>query len=185
MKALKTYQEALALPSFSTVSPLLRGRVYAGLAGTHAYYSQTAQALSFLSQAKEIYPIEPESDPTYPFAICDGNTLALWEGLTLKHTDNYADAFSAFIRFGKLTPLPNLLELNRVEHLNYAASVAIRQRDLDASAVYLDAAESVAWQIQDATRLSEVRDSLRSMRLLWPTEAKVKALQEKFSTRQC
>ncbi len=88
VKALEIYQEALALPGFSTVSPLLRGRVYAGLAGTHAYCSQTAQALSFLSQAKEIYPDEPESDPSYPFALCDGNTLALWEGLTLKHTDN-------------------------------------------------------------------------------------------------
>jgi len=50
--------------------------------------------------------------------------------------------------------------------------------------LYLDAAEDVAWQIQDATRLSEVRDTLRSMRLLWPDEAKVKTLQEKLSTRQ-
>ena len=48
VKALETYQEAHALPGFSMVSPLLRGRVYAGLAGTHAYCSQTAQALSFL-----------------------------------------------------------------------------------------------------------------------------------------
>jgi transcriptional regulator with XRE-family HTH domain len=184
VKALETYQEALALPAFSTVSPLLQGRVYAGLAGTHAYCSQSAQALSFLSRAKEIYPDEPESDLTYPFAICDTNTLALWEGLTLKHLANYADAFSAFTRFGKLTPLPGLLELNRIEHLNYAASVAIRQRDLDAATLYLEAAEDVAWQIQDATRLSEVRDSLRSMRLLWPDEAKVKTLQEKLSTRQ-
>ncbi len=53
-----------------------------------------------------------------------------------------------------------------------------------AAALYLDAAEDVAWQIQDATRLSEVRDTLRSMRLLWPDEAKVKTLQEKLSTRQ-
>jgi transcriptional regulator with XRE-family HTH domain/tetratricopeptide (TPR) repeat protein len=184
MKALEIYQEALALPGFSTVSPLLRGRVYAGLAGTHAYCSQTAQALSFLSQAKEIYPNEPESDPAYPFAMCDGNTLALYEGLTLKHTDNCADAFSAFARFGTLTPFPGLLELNRVEHLNYAASVAILQRDLDAAALYLDVAVDVAWQIQDATRQSEVRDSLRSMRLLWPNEAKVKTVQEKLSARQ-
>ena len=144
VKALETYQEALALPGFSAVLPLLRGRVYAGLAGTHAYCSQTAQALSFLSQAKEIYPDEPESDPTYPFALCDGNTLALWEGLTLKHTDNCSGAFSVFARFGTLTPLPGLLELNRVEHLNYAASVAIRQRDLDAAALYVDVAADVA-----------------------------------------
>ncbi len=40
----------------------------------------------------------------------------------------------------------------RAEHLNYAASVAVKQRDLDPAIVYLDAAEDVAWQLQDAMR---------------------------------
>jgi tetratricopeptide (TPR) repeat protein/DNA-binding SARP family transcriptional activator len=182
-KALETYQEALAHPAFSTISSLLQGRVYAGLAGTHAYCAQNAQALSFLSQAKEVYPDKPEADEIYPFAFCDRNTLALWEGLTLKHTNNHSEAFNAFTHFGKLAPLPGLLELHRAEHLNYAASVAVKQRNLDVAVTYLDTAEEIAWQLQDAMRLAEIRETLRGMSLLWPEEAPVKRLQEKCSTR--
>ena len=106
--------------------------------------------------------------------------MALGKDWHLKHTDNCSGAFSVCARFGTLTPFLACLNLNRVEHLNYAASVAIRQRD-DAAALYIDVAADVAWQIHNATRQSEVRDSLRSMRLLWPNEAKVKTFARKTS----
>ena len=48
VQALESYQEAAALPGFSSVSPLLQARIYAGLAGTHAYVERTQEALSFL-----------------------------------------------------------------------------------------------------------------------------------------
>lgn len=184
--SLETYQEALALPGFATASPLLQSRVYAGLAGTHAYTHQASPALGFLSQAKDTYPQDLLSDPGYPLALSSDlsgsqtGSLALWEGLTLKHTGRHAEAVKAFSRFAHLTPMPGVLEASRAEYLNYTASVAVKQRELDMACLYFDAAYDVAWTIQHSQRLAEARDTFRDIQLLWPHEPKVKMLQEKI-----
>lgn len=183
-KTLETYQDALALPGFSSVSPLLQGRVYAGLAGMYAYCQQPSPALSYLSQARETFPTDPQSDPSYSIALCDANSLALWEGLTLQYTNHYEEATNVFLRFGSLTPVPGLLETHRAEHLNYATALAIQQRDLEAACTFLNAAEEVAWKIRHEHLQAEVQDTLKSLRLLWPQESQVKALQEKIYERQ-
>jgi hypothetical protein len=186
VKSMQTYEEALALPGFDSVSPLLQGRIYVGLAATHAYCKQIPLALSLLEKAREIYPVHPEVDPSFPFAGNNSGqySFAVWEGLVLKHTDCFTEATNAFLRFGSSAPQPGLLETVRAEHLNYTASVALEERNLDATAQYLDAAEEVAWQIRHRQRYAEVRETLRGMRLVWPQEAKVKALQEKVYERQ-
>jgi tetratricopeptide (TPR) repeat protein len=182
-KTLETYQEALALPDFAAVSPLLQGRVYAGLAGMYGYCQQSEQALSYLSQAKEIFPADPTSDPSHPIAICDVNSLVLWEGLTLQYVGRYKDATEAFARVGSLTPIPGILETHRAENLTYASSLAIQQQDLDAATLYLDTADDIAWTIRHTHLREEVRETFKSMRLLWPQEAKVKQFQEKLYAR--
>jgi len=183
-KALEIYHEAFALAEFSRVSPLLQGRIYAGLAGTSAICGKRQEALSFLDMARETFPQYPGEDSSFQFAYCVQSHLPLWEGLTYKHTGDYAEAITAFRCFGTLTPEAGHLELYRSEHLNYAASVALRQRDLDAASLYLETAEEIGWTIQNEQRLAETRDTLRSMQLLWPDEPKVKQLQEKMFVRK-
>ena len=75
---------------------------------------------------------------------------------------------------------PGLFDTNRAEFLNYVASVAVKQHDLDTANIYLDVAEEVATSIQHEQRQAEVRDTFRSMQLLWPHEPKVKRLHEKM-----
>ncbi|MBV9689515.1 MAG: hypothetical protein JO202_07370 [Ktedonobacteraceae bacterium] len=183
VEAFTTYQQASALPGFATASPLLQGYVYAALAGTGAFLHHS-EALSLLSQAKDVYPTEPEFDPSFAFILWGKGILSFWEGLTLKRTRNYAKALTAFSRFGSLTPVAGLLETLRAEHLVYAASVAVEQRELDTVCLYLDAAEEVAQHIQSKQRQVEVRDTFREVQLLWPREPKVKMLQEKLYDRQ-
>ncbi len=183
LKALGIYQEALALPGFGHVSPLLQGRVYGGLAGMYGQCQQKTSALSSLAQAKEIYPTNPETDPSYAFAYCEKHTLDLGEGLVLEGTGQYAEAMNVYLRYGSLTPLPGVREINRASHLNKIASVATKQRNLDAASLYLDAAEETAWTIQSKQRLSEVHETFRGMQLIWPHEPKVKMLQEKIYAR--
>lgn len=179
-KALEIYKEALALPGYSSVSPLLKGRLYGGLAGMYGYCQQASQALSFLDQAKETYPTAPEADPSFAFAYCGKRTLDLGEGLALEHTGHYTDAIDVYLRY-----LPNLQEQRRAAgHLNKAAAVAIKQRDLDAAFLYLDTSEEEAWNTQQKQRASEVHDIVRGMHLVWPHEPKVKVLQEKLYERQ-
>lgn len=181
--ALRTYQEAAALPDFERVTPLLQGRIYAGLAGTHSYCGHEQEAFRYLGMAKEIYPIIPQNDPTYHFAYSGADTLLLWEGLVYKHTGRYEQALDAFLQKGKLTPLPGLRETNRAEFLNYMASVMVLQGDLDASCLYLGAAEDVAWSISHIQRYAEVRETMRNMQLLWPREPAVKRLHDKMYER--
>ncbi len=183
VEAFIIYQQAVALPRFAMVSPLLQGYVYAALAGTGTFFHHP-EALSFLSQAKEVYPTEPESDPSFAFTLCGKRVLPFWEGLTLKRTGHYAEAITAFSRFGSLTPVAGLLESARAEHLVCVASVAIEQRELDTACLYLDVAEEVAWNVRHQQRQAEVRETFRELQLLWPYEPKVKALQEKLSARQ-
>ncbi|MGH2497495.1 MAG: hypothetical protein ACRDIV_22575 [Ktedonobacteraceae bacterium] len=182
-KALQVYQEALALPNFAQVSPLLRGRIYAGLAGTNAYCHQTHDALYYLGLAKDTYPGRVENDPSFHFAYSGENTMSLWDGLTNKHIGHYTEAWNAFSQHAKMQPQPGLRETNRAEFLNYVASVAAKQRELDASVLYLEAAEDVAWTIQHEQRYAEVLDTFRSLQMIWADEPIVRNLQDKFSAR--
>jgi tetratricopeptide (TPR) repeat protein len=99
--SLETYQKVLALPGFATLTPLVQSRVYVGLAAPHAYCQQKPQALSFLSQASERYPEAPEADPHYSLPRSTPGSFAVWTGLVLKHTGQYARAAETFARFGK------------------------------------------------------------------------------------
>lgn len=183
-QALEVYQEAIAFPGFAHVSPLLQGRIYAGLASTSASCQQVAQALSALSRAKDIWPANPETDPSYAFAVNKTPRLALWEGLTLAGTGKYTEAANVFAQFGRLEPVPGLRESSRSEYLNYAASVAAKQRNLEAASTYLEAAEEIAWNSHNEQRLSETHTMLSKLQLLWPDEPKVKELQEKMYAHQ-
>lgn len=64
-QALAAYQQAL--PLLPQVSPLLQGRVYAGLAETHGMRGERQEALRAMGQAYERYPERPEEDPAYPY----------------------------------------------------------------------------------------------------------------------
>lgn len=182
-KALETYQEALALSNFEQVSPLLRGRIYAGLAGTSAYCHQQNDALYFLGLAKDTYPEQLEKDPGFHFAYSGENTMHLWEGLTYKHLGHYTAAWNAFSQHAKMQPQPGLRETNRAEFLNYVASVAVKQRELDASCLYIEAAEDIAWNIKHEQRYTEVSDTFRSLQIIWADEPPIRMLQDKFRAR--
>ena len=109
--------------------------------------------------------------------------MSLWDGLTNKHIGHYTEAWNAFSQHAKMQPQPGLRETNRAEFLNYVASVAVKQRELDASSLYLETAEDVAWQIKHEQRYAEVLDTFRSLQILWPDEPVVRKLQDKFSAR--
>jgi transcriptional regulator with XRE-family HTH domain len=189
-KALQTYQEAKTNPAFRQVSPLLQGRIYAGLAGTNAYVRQKADAEYFLGLAKEVFPEKADEDPSFQFAYSGNDTIFLWEGLTRKHLGQYTEAYNTFLLNGKLQldatsrPLPGFHDRNRAEFLNYAASVAIKQKQLDISCFYVEAAEEIAWTIKHEQRYTEVLETVRSIETVWPHELRVKHLLEKVRARK-
>ena len=64
--ALATYQQAVSLLG-DTVTPLLQGRAYVGLAEIYAMRGQLQEAMRAMGRAYELYPQKPEDDPAYSY----------------------------------------------------------------------------------------------------------------------
>lgn len=96
---LQTYQKAI--PYLKEVSPLLRARMYAGLAGAYSQCNQKQggqvdEALNALGHAYESFPEKPEEDPSFLYADCDYFTIVLWDGLVHLDIDQPEAARKAF-----------------------------------------------------------------------------------------
>ncbi|MDQ2904328.1 MAG: hypothetical protein ABI456_01395 [Ktedonobacteraceae bacterium] len=64
--ALHAYEHAVLLLS-EHVTPLLKGRTYAGLAEVYAMRGQFQEAMRAMGLAYEYYPLKPEDDPAYSY----------------------------------------------------------------------------------------------------------------------
>lgn len=183
IKALHTYQEAVALQNFSHLSPLMQGRIYAGLAATHAYCKQEHKALYFLGLAKDTFPINFQDDPSFQFAFVGPSTMPQYEGLVRKHIGQYAQAWETVTLLGQFQPVPGLLDRNRTEFLEDASSVALMQGELATSFTYLKAAEDLAWKIKNEQRYTEVMETYRLMEGLYPLEQATRDMREIINSR--
>ena len=184
VKSLHIYQEAEALPGFARVSPLLQGRIYAGLAQKYATCQQENKALSVLGMARDIFPTNPQDDPSFHFAYSNKDTLPLCEGHVYKNTGQYAQAWETYTTLGQLQPVSGLLDRNRTEFIKCAASVALLQGELQTSFTYLKAAEDLAWTIKHEQRYAEVLDTYRLMKGLYPREQATRDMGEILNSRQ-
>lgn len=177
-KALEVYQQALQ--HVNKVSPLLRTRIYAGLAGSYAQCEQKQEALTFLSLAHEHFPDKPEDDPSFLHADCGYFTLLLWDGLTHLDLNEPREALKTFILVDGLQPKIQLPERVRLEFLTYQATALLELRDLEQSSTYLEAAVKGALALGSESRYNEAFDVYKQMRLIWRYEPQVKVLGSLF-----
>lgn len=184
IKALQTYQEAAALQHFPHLSPLMQGRIYAGLAATHAYCKQEHEALYFLGMAKDTFPLNFQDDPSFQFAFVGPSTMPQYEGLVRKHLGQYTQAWETVTVLGQFQPVSGLLDRNRTEFLEDAASIALLQGELATSFAYLKAAEDLARTIKNEQRYTEVMETYRLMEALYPLEQATKDMREIINSRR-
>ncbi len=179
-KALQKYQEAL--PLVTQVSPLLRSRVYLGLASAYArqglQYRQ--EALRYLGMAGESFPVHPESDPNYLYTVCSFPVLHLYEALTFTDLQQPEDARAALMKVDGIQPKMHVPESTRIEFLNLQAKTAALLKDLEASRTYLQAGVEAASKSGHELWVSEAFDVYQYMYTIWPNEPQVKLLAELF-----
>lgn len=180
---LQAYQKAL--PYLHEASPLLRARMYAGLAGAYAQCSQKLggqkdEALNALARAYDSFPEKPEEDPSFLYADCNYFTIILWDGLVHLDLDQPEEARKAFERIDGLQPKTKLPEKVRIEFLNYQAETFIRLGELDAACVYLQEAVKAALTLGSERRYNESYDVYKQMQILWRNEPGVRALGNLF-----
>lgn len=179
-KALQTYEQSL--PLLGEVSPLLRARMYAGLAGSYAQFDREQEALRCISQAYESFPEQPEADSTFLYADCGYFTLILWEGLMYLDLKQPKEADKAFTRVDGLQPKEKVPERVRIEFLNYQAETFVALRDMERSYAYLEAAVKASLALGSERRYTQAAEVFQKMCVVWPHESRVKTLRELFTS---
>jgi len=176
--ALKKYEEAL--PSINFVSPLLRSRVYLGLASASARCKQKQDALRYLGLAHQAFPEHPEQDPNFLYTICSEPVLHLYEALTYTDLEQPQDAWEALLIVDGLQPKLPVPISTRIEFLNLQAKVAAELRDLELSISYLQASVQVSSKQGYNLWLSEAHEIYREMVTQWPHESQIQSLKDLF-----
>jgi hypothetical protein len=176
--ALLKYQETL--PLVNDVSPLLRSRVYLGLASASARCNRKQDALRYLDLARESFPGQPEQDPNYLYTVCSEPVLHLYEALTYTDLEQPKDAWQALLTVDGLRPTMPVPISTRIEFLNLQAKTAAELGNLELSTSYLQASVYASRRYGYNLWLNEAQTVYQQLVRRWPHEPQIQALREVF-----
>jgi transcriptional regulator with XRE-family HTH domain len=178
--ALSSYNDALHhITAISdSISPILHGWVFAGLAEIQASMGREKEALQFLQLAFTVFPDQPENDPCFAYTRCDRSFLYLYEGLIFLRLGQPKVAWDAFAQVDDLKPAPP--ERIRAQILQQKAYTSCLLGNLVQSCIYLEAAARAAQEIESDLAFGEVYALYEHMLSLWGQEARVRALAQLF-----
>jgi tetratricopeptide (TPR) repeat protein len=165
-RALQVYQKTL--PFIDQVSPLLRSRIYQGLASASARCGQDKDALRYLGLARDTFPSDFENDPSYLFADSGLSVLHMYEGLTYQDLNKPKEAWESFAKVDGLAPKIPIGEFTRLEFLNLQTKTAVSMQSIELCELYLETSVTVATALNSQYSNGESFDAYRSMQLLWP-----------------
>ena len=171
---LEAYQEAMQYSD--KVSPLLRGRVYIGLAEAHSNLVQENEAMHFLDLAYAIFPQHPQEDPNFTythFKLPQG-----YEGLMYLNLRQPDRAWKALMKVDQATP--KAIVPDRVELSLRQAKASVALGSLEHSYTYLDSAITSAVALNSTLRFNEAHEVYQHMKQVWPNERKVRDLNDLF-----
>ncbi len=179
VKVLDTYQQTL--PHLNRVSPLLRGRMYALLAGAYAKVGQKQEAFAFLDQAYSTFPDKPQDDPSFRYADAGRFTLIIWDGAVHLDTSQPKQALEIFLRTGETVAQKETFPKRiQSEILIYQTRAWIMLKDLEAASTFLKEAMKEAQTIQSEVRYQQAYELFSQMQTLWPQEPSILSLRENF-----
>ena len=173
------YQEAMQYSR--SISPLLQGRIYMGLAETYSDLSRfdpthEKEALQFLDLMHQTFPAHPKEDPN--FAFTHFKLPQGYEGLVYLNLSQPSKAWDTLAQVDKDTP--TAIVPDRVELTIRQARASVALDNLEQSKTYLELAVVSAKTLGSKLRHSESYDIFQQMQKKWPNEQQVKALAELF-----
>lgn len=175
-RCLQSYQRAL--PLVSQVSPLLQGRVYAGLAEASGRPGQEDEARRFLEMARETFPQQAEDDPSFSFTHFTLTSISTYEGimyLNLRQPDQARQAFERIDRVISTDAVPNRLEL-----IVHQAMVACALDELEQTGQLIKLALPMAHLLGSRLRADQLYEIYEQMLEKWDDEPCVRELEELF-----
>ncbi|GCE15040.1 helix-turn-helix domain-containing protein [Tengunoibacter tsumagoiensis] len=177
--ALNAYEKTT--PLINTVTPLLRGRTYAGMAEVTGMMQQKSEALSYIGLAKEHYPDKPANDPAFPYTNFTQYSLHVFgSGQTHLYLGQPEEAVKSFRHADKHIVEAHTDPLTHVDLRYYHAQAFSDMGDLEGSCHYIEQGVSLARVTGSRLYLSKLAETHQGMLNRWPHENKVNALEELF-----
>jgi transcriptional regulator with XRE-family HTH domain len=177
--ASKIYQQTL--PLLKDATPLLRGRVYAGLAEVCAMCNQQQQALSYTGLAHEHYPLQPEQDPAYPYTRFGRYDLYVFaDGQTQLSLNQPKKAWESLVYVEKNILGPQSEPLAYVDLAYYQAATSVMLGDLEASISHIQNAVTLAKTFNSRLYYNKILNTYHDMHGKWGKERQFSKLEELF-----
>ncbi len=178
--ALQAYKQAVSLLD-KNVTPLLKGRTYAGIAEVYAMRGQFQEAMRAMGLAYEHFPMKPEDDPAYPYLRASRYSLYVFgdaQSRLLLRQPKEAD--KALIAVQKETNDPEIEPITKVDLLYYQAEAQIQQGEIEPSVTILTEAATLAKSLGSRLYFNKLATSYHQLEEQWPKERLVTALEEVF-----
>jgi tetratricopeptide (TPR) repeat protein len=184
-RAAAVYERALELDS--GMPPLQRSRVRAELSVAYGQLRREQEAIRSAGVAEEMYPDNPEQDPSFLYAEFTPASLTLERGLAFVALAeqfpgrNYQDKAAEI--FGRLDGMAGAVpERIRFEIINHQATTAVLRNDLEAFEAYTSQAIEGVTLLASEQRLRELKTAWYKAAEAWPREPRIKALGDGIRT---
>ena len=178
--ALQAYKHAVSLLN-ENVTPLLKGRTYAGMAEVYAMRVHLQEAMRAMGLAYEHYPLKPEDDPAYPYLRESRYSLYVFgDAQTRLFLGQPKEADKALIAMQKETNAPQIQPIAKVDMLYYQAEVQIQQGEIEPSSVLLTEAATLAKDLGSRLYFDKLATSYQKLQTQWPREPLLVALEDVF-----
>lgn len=186
---LRSYEQAVHLintaPFSNGIPPLLRCRIYAGLAGAYAKNGQVDAAQYNLKLLRDTFPAYLADSHIPLYANCSVHSLNLWEGSTLldfgkltQQPNYYQQAHTVFTKAEQFSlPLP-IPERTRLEIITHQATIAIGLGNMEQFCEYIEKSADGNRVLSSQRRRRELIEVYAQGASVWPHEAAVQDLAD-------
>jgi tetratricopeptide (TPR) repeat protein len=177
-QALQLYQQVL--PFITKISPLLRSRVYQGLADASARVGQDAEAMRYVGLAYETFPTDFEKDTSFLYADSGLSVLYMYDGLTYLAIDQPGKAMEAFDKVDGRQPKIVIGETTSLEFINLQGKAAVAMRNQELARDLIEAAVVKADALDCRWGRTEAFEVYQQARLVWPNDVQVREMAQLF-----
>ncbi len=176
---LQTYEEALQTINIKQASPLVQGRIYSGYgASLCKFEGREQEARHYMGMAHEVFPDQPEDDPSYIYMNATQYVLHLNDMITMLDIKDAKNAREALNQASLY--VPNLTSPRGIELLNHKAMVASALGDLEETHQHLEQSISLSKSLGSDLYITSARDIIEALPTQWQQEKKVKQLVERL-----
>lgn len=176
----KTYLEAVSYCNDQT-SPLVKSRIYAGIAAVFAQRGAKEDADRFINLAYEHFPEHPEHDPHALSADHGLYMIAYYQGLMYLALHQPQEALKIFSKYTSSLTESVVPKRNQLEMVNHQSRAAILDNDLDHYIICFQKGLQGALALRSKKRLHEVVEIFREeVPRAWRQHSRLKPFIEQY-----